>query len=104
MNKQGTFLVGLLTGAAIGTVLGLLYAPDKGSNTRERLSYLLSKYKNQLEELLKQLQSDAEQATNEAKEESLKVTNDAKEKAEKLLNEVETMMEQMKTQNTKATN
>jgi gas vesicle protein len=30
MNKQGSFVVGLVAGLAAGAVLGLLYAPDKG--------------------------------------------------------------------------
>ena len=36
MSKDGTFL-GLVTGLAAGVVLGLLFAPDKGSKIRERL-------------------------------------------------------------------
>ena len=36
MSKDGTFL-GLVTGLAAGVVLGLLFAPEKGSKTRERL-------------------------------------------------------------------
>jgi gas vesicle protein len=96
MNKRTSFLVGLLTGAAAGAVLGLLYAPDKGINTRERLSYLLSKYKNQLEDLLKELSQGGAEATSEAKEEGQKVINDVKEKAEKLLGDVESLMEQIK--------
>ena len=36
MSKDGTFL-GLMTGLAAGVVLGLLFAPEKGTKTRERL-------------------------------------------------------------------
>lgn len=36
MSKDGTFL-GLMTGLAAGVVLGLLFAPEKGSKIREKL-------------------------------------------------------------------
>ena len=42
MSKTGNFIAGLFTGAMAGTVLALLYAPDTGKNTRDRLSYRLS--------------------------------------------------------------
>ncbi|MFD2550528.1 YtxH domain-containing protein [Bizionia sediminis] len=36
MAKESTVL-GLLAGTAIGVAIGLLFAPDKGENTRKRL-------------------------------------------------------------------
>ena len=44
-----------LSGAAIGAVLGILYAPAKGSHTREKLSFRLDKYKKMLEQFLDDL-------------------------------------------------
>jgi len=98
-SKQGNFLLGLVTGVAAGTLLGMLYAPDKGVNTRERVSYLLSKYKTQLEALLQNLKDGKDETPNEAKEESQKVTNETKEKAQKLFNDVENLIEQIKQKN-----
>ena len=37
MNDSSKVLIGLLAGLAAGTALGLLFAPEAGSETRERL-------------------------------------------------------------------
>lgn len=36
-NKLGNIAVALLTGVAIGAAIGILFAPDKGSKTREKI-------------------------------------------------------------------
>ena len=41
MTDNSKVLVGLLVGLAAGTALGLLFAPEKGSETRDRLSQSL---------------------------------------------------------------
>jgi len=37
MSNNGNTFLGLLAGGAIGVVLGILFAPDKGINTRQRV-------------------------------------------------------------------
>ncbi|HEX3935389.1 MAG TPA: YtxH domain-containing protein [Puia sp.] len=37
MNNNSKILLGFIAGAAIGGVLGILMAPDKGSETRRRI-------------------------------------------------------------------
>ena len=37
MGKTSNLLVGFIAGAAVGAVLGVLYAPAKGSRTRQRI-------------------------------------------------------------------
>jgi gas vesicle protein len=86
-------------GAAAGTVVGLLYAPDKGINTREKLYSLLGKYKKQLEELIENLvqsKANPDMPDSVAKTEGQKVIKDAKDKAEKLLQDVDDLIGQIK--------
>ncbi len=37
MNSSGKVLLGVLAGIAAGATLGILFAPDKGSNTRKKI-------------------------------------------------------------------
>ncbi|GAA4398195.1 hypothetical protein GCM10023187_08600 [Nibrella viscosa] len=88
-----------LTGAAAGALFGLLYAPEKGAVTRDKLSYRLSKYREQLQQLLADLLETSDLPESFAKTEGQRVVNDAREKAERLLEDVDRLMAQIKRQN-----
>ncbi|MFY0655112.1 MAG: YtxH domain-containing protein [Cyclobacteriaceae bacterium] len=88
MAKGSNTFLAFLTGAATGAILGLLYAPDKGENTRDKLSFQLDKYKKKLDEILKDIIDGEQLAESEAKMEGEKIVSDAKEKAERLLDDV----------------
>ena len=96
-KKRGNTLLAFLVGAATGAILGILYAPDKGSNTREKLSYQLDRYRVMLQDVINDLVSGRETPlTSEAKSQGQKVVDEAKTKAEKLLEDVDELLLQIR--------
>lgn len=91
MSKSKDFTLGLLSGALVGSVIALLYAPDKGSNTRDVISYRLSSYMDELSHLIDKL-SDEKASISEAKRKGDLVVEDARKRAEDLINEAEDLL------------
>lgn len=96
MSKGSSNVLAFLVGAATGAIIGILYAPDKGANTRDKLSYQLDKYKKQLEELLDDLINGKAEISSQAKAEGQKVVSEARQKAERLLSDVDDLIGQIK--------
>ncbi|MFM1821414.1 MAG: hypothetical protein RLZZ402_1773 [Bacteroidota bacterium] len=96
MSKSSRSFWAFVVGAAAGAVIGILYAPDKGENTRSKLYFQLNKYRDQLKQLINDIVEGKEVIETSAKSEGKKVVQDAKIKAEKLLEDVEKMMTQIK--------
>ncbi len=97
--------IAFLAGIAAGTAIGILYAPEKGEITRDKLGSKLNQYREQLQAFIADLiERGDEVATemagvggdSEAKAEGKKVVNEARQKAERLLEDVENLMTQIK--------
>jgi gas vesicle protein len=80
MKSANSFLTGLLTGAAIGGILALLYAPKSGKETREQIK---NKF-DELEKELEELKGKASQKTGKIKEELAKKLADLQREIENL--------------------
>ena len=77
-SKTNSSIIALLAGAAIGAGLGILFAPDKGSKTREKI-------KDGLDDIKNQAQNKWESIEDETKEKFSRTKEDLKETLENLL-------------------
>ena len=91
-------LLAFVSGVATGAAFGVLYAPDKGRETRDRLTYQLYRYRDMLKDLTDSLRDNKEDLPSTAKSEGQRVIKDAKDKAEKLLGDVDSLIHQINRQ------
>jgi gas vesicle protein len=70
MNSTGKVLLAIIGAAAAGAIIGMLVAPEKGSDLRKKLSDTAGDWSSQLSQLLAsgkaQLDNLKQAATNEA--------------------------------------
>jgi gas vesicle protein len=95
MNKSGTIFLSFVAGVAAGAALGILYAPDEGKNTRDKISFQLDRYREKLVDMLKKLKDQSELPVSAAKTEGERIISDTKSEAERLLSDVEALMGQI---------
>lgn len=67
-DSIGAFGIGLVAGALVGLALGVLYAPHKGSVTRELIKEKAEDVKEQAEEIIERAKEKAEDIVAKARE------------------------------------
>ncbi|CEN35240.1 YtxH domain-containing protein [Capnocytophaga cynodegmi] len=78
MTKTGNILLALATGVAIGTGVGILFAPDKGKDTRKKI-------KNSVDEKTSKLKKKMDKLAREVKGKSSEIKGTLEENIESLL-------------------
>ena len=105
MANTGNTLLALITGAAIGAGLGLLYAPDTGENTRNKLKKdaqdAQDKFNKRYHETTSNLSEKAKKARLDFEHRLEETLNSASHKADDILVAMENKLEELRKQNAK---
>jgi gas vesicle protein len=102
-NNNGNMFMSLITGAAIGIGLGILFAPNKGSETREKIKHTVTDTTHDLSDRLEHAKDELAKTAHENKEAFDKKLEDALSsmsyKAEDVINALEGKLEDLKKKN-----
>ncbi len=99
MEYQDKFYKGLffgaVLGAAAGTIMGLLFAPHKGTETQQIISGKIKLALDKATDLYENSENDAAY-NNEAKTRSQEIIDTARDEAKKILNEANSIIREIK--------
>ena len=82
--SSGKVLLGVLAGVAVGATLGILFAPDKGSTTRKKISKKSSDYAEEIGEKFNEFIDSITKKFETVKEDAIRLVENGKAKADEV--------------------
>ncbi|WP_179376151.1 YtxH domain-containing protein [Winogradskyella wichelsiae] len=103
MSNNGNTVLGILAGTAVGAVLGILFAPDKGSETRRRIAEEAATKRDQMAEKAIELRDSLGNTISTQKEnldhQVEAIVSNASYKAEDVITTLESRLKELKDKN-----
>jgi len=104
-SSNNNSILALLAGAVVGLGLGILFAPDKGSKTREKIKDGLEDLKDSAKSKLNSLERETKEKFSKTKDDLKDTVNDllsdSSYKAEEAITFLEEKLAELKKQNAK---
>ncbi|WP_369752860.1 YtxH domain-containing protein [Flavobacterium sp. WC2409] len=104
-NSTGNTLLAILTGAAIGAGIGILFAPDKGSKTRGKIKNKYNDaekgFKIKFDDLSGEMKHKLKSAKLDLEETYVDLLSDMSHKTEDVISFLEIKLAELKEQNAK---
>lgn len=86
--SAGKIVAAVLAGVAVGAALGILFAPEKGSEVRRRIAKKGKDYADELGEKANEFIDGITEKYETVKEDALRMTENGKRKAEQVGNSI----------------
>ena len=84
--SAGKIVAAVLAGVAVGAALGILFAPEKGSEVRRRIAKKSKDYADELGEKAHEFMDGITEKFESVKEDAMRMTENGKKKVEQVGN------------------
>lgn len=95
-GKGKGLLVGILTGAAVGSIITLLFAPKSGKKLREDITAKSQDFIDDADRYIERVKDKTSQLINGSKKKYEELVDETKEKVNSLLGEAERLLTEVK--------